>query len=1335
MIKKLIVFITVALILGLTTGFETEPPVKYLSWYFTGFTIFILIAIVFYLFLRTKKYGRILFYITLGLSFYSLGIYLYTHAMDTSDPGHIVHFLDSTRWGKTVIRGVVVADREDRGTYTYLKVKPYEAQMSPPDGEFRKVTKGYILVKLRPTLTHYFDFDYADKIEVKGAFLPFPSDTNPGTLDLRSFYQHQDIWGVVDVKYDEQIKLIGKEFPNKIVQLAYNIKDKMLLVFKKTMRYPESAFLGGVTLGLRSGLPYEIQEQFRRTGISHVLAVSGLHVGFIAVLFLAIFGILKLPNKIIAPLVIFALILFTIITGAKPATVRAAIMFSLLLIINNWFKGKLASDLIVSLALTGLIYLIFFNPLMLVEASFVMSYTALLSIALFGTPLTNLLKKYVKGYVFIAFILHWVLFTIILVTPSLYHFVFGNLKIALLYLLFVILTLRLARKLSIRKPEFQFGIASLPSFFSDFMGMQFGITLGNVLPISAIYFQRFAIAGIFANWIAIPLIGIIVQLGIIAGIVGMVSTKIALAINAGNYLFSKFFLFMANVFSTYFPYPVVPRPTLWQLAIYYSIISIGIVWYDPVSEFIKSTYYKIKLLWEKYELRNRIIALATSIAVIILTGFSYVVESFIPEERVKVTFIDTRALGKFGGGDAYFVQFPEGKNILINGGPAFFVFKEIGFKDFFYLGMGVGKTAISPMLTSQRITSLDGVIIQNLNPEQLGGLVYIIQNFGIKRIYSVYPLKKLQNKIPRDIKWWSYGEEGFFNRYIHYLKEHQSSQLSSADRVTLKEYISDADISPKKKRMLYSALLKADIPSSACEEMVQVIKSIREKRKKAEEKYIKLIAQTLGEKSIIEAMEEENLSRSEMAKEVCRMIGKIIQVADLKDIEVIQVKEGDELTFGTKAKIKILNPPKILKTDNIFDNSMAFLIEYQGKKIFIPGYISKERLDYITKKYAKLISNSDVIEVPMYGKKEFNTYNFIKLISPKYAVCHYYYKKGRYFDSETYLNYHCRGIKFYRTDKDGAVIVTIKNRNLKVKNWAEKDKLRLQGQKKYIAERKIKNKKKVFEFIALDIGAGSAYYIKTPDDKHYLIGGGRYGDEIKASNPGKWIILPFLKQRGVDTLDGVFLINTRSENIGGLITPLKYIKCKKVYTTGIPGFTKEYDLLGSVIISKKIPEVSLRAGKTLNLGKDVTLKVLHPSTAYKGKGSTKKNSLVLKIIYKKMSFLVTGDITAKSWGDKVAPAPGTPEYNLLHSKYKKELKSVLTTVPDEGSKFSSSMPFVKAISPQIAIISVQRFSRYNPSDDAISKYREVGASIYRTDEDGTIYVYTDGNKVEINTER
>ena len=114
-------------------------------------------------------------------------------------------------------------------------------------------------------------------------------------------------------------------------------------------------------------------------------------------------------------------------------------------------------------------------------------------------------------------------------------------------------------------------------------------------------------------------------------------------------------------------------------------------------------------------------------------------------------------------------------------------------------------------------------------------------------------------------------------------------------------------------------------------------------------------------------------------------------------------------------------------------------------------------------------------------------------------------------------------------------------------------------------------------------------------------------------------------------------------------------------------------------------------------------------------------SIVMKIIYGETSFLFTGD------------AEREEEQEILNAGY--DLSATVLKVGHHGSKNSTTYPFLRAIMPKYAVISVGENSYGHPTEDTLSRLRDAGAKVYRTDMQGDIITASDGKTVTITTKK
>ncbi|MDD3626149.1 MAG: ComEC/Rec2 family competence protein [bacterium] len=684
------------------------------------------------------------------------------------------------------LEGVVVDEPSIQRDKTTIRLRPYLVEK---DGEKYEVAgNGKVEIYIYPDNKYYGQLYYCDKFRVTGDLIkPRPAE-NPGGFDYANFLRSTNIYAQMFVRgEDSEIQKIGKVNGNPVVKFALKLKEKMLLTIRKTMPYPESAFLGGVTLGLRYGIRKMylteeadtlIEDEFKWSGVNHVLAVSGLHVTIITVMFWGIFVLLKLPRKVYPFIIIFFLLLFTIITGARPSTIRASIMNSIILATYAITKSGLRSSIITGIAAAAALILIF-TPRVITEASFTLSFGAVLSLVLITPPVMEILNNQLVGYRFIGGIVITVLFTAMVIL--LQNKFFGILWLSIFVLCSVIIWIIFA-KLQKASPMLGFSFRRVPNAISGFIGAQFAIQIGMMLPLSALYFGRYPIAGAYANFIAIPLIGINVQLGILAGVFGLIpkiGLPVALLLNAGNWLFCKFFLWLAHLATLIFPYPFVVKPSGTVIVIYYILLG-GFIWKDFILGNLKKYYFNLVVYFKDYpkKAKTYLTAVIAGIILIILLPL-FLIKPY--QSELEILFFSV------GRSNAILVRTPSSKNFLIDAG---LHYKYI--RDGLTQEWDVAEKTIIPTLLKMNIKTLDGVVVTNLSRENISGMHTIIKHMNVKHVYLPLDTKIFHADLTYDKfldllnsdyykknkdKWWV---QEYYDQYISLLKLIREMEIPSS---------------------------------------------------------------------------------------------------------------------------------------------------------------------------------------------------------------------------------------------------------------------------------------------------------------------------------------------------------------------------------------------------------------------------------------------------------------------------------------------------------------------------------------------------------------------------
>ena len=188
--------------------------------------------------------------------------------------------------------------------------------------------------------------------------------------------------GLDGIIYMESYDIVGQSFLYKnIGRLKIYISDTSRYLYKKN-----SDFINSILLGQRENLSKEQKDIFQRSGISHIIAISGLHTGILcAIISFLIGGI----NKFYKLLILFIIInIYMLMVGASPSIVRS-IYFITILYLSVFLDKKV--DGISTLSIVG-IFLVINNPYIIYNTSFQLSFLATLSIIYFYSYINRILK-------------------------------------------------------------------------------------------------------------------------------------------------------------------------------------------------------------------------------------------------------------------------------------------------------------------------------------------------------------------------------------------------------------------------------------------------------------------------------------------------------------------------------------------------------------------------------------------------------------------------------------------------------------------------------------------------------------------------------------------------------------------------------------------------------------------------------------------------------------------------------------------------------------------------------------------------------------------------------
>lgn len=228
---------------------------------------------------------------------------------------------------------------------------------------------------------------------------------------------------------------------------------------------------------------------------------------------------------------------------------------------------------------------------------------------------------------------------------------------------------------------------------------------------------------------------------------------------------------------------------------------------------------------------------------------------------------------------------------------------------------------------------------------------------------------------------------------------------------------------------------------------------------------------------------------------------------------------------------------------------------------------------------------------------------------------------------------------------------------------------------------------------AFDVGQGMALLIETHGHRLLYDAGPQYGP---TSDAGNRVLLPYLRGRGIHRLDGVVVSHSDTDHVGGAIS---------VLTTVETGWLMSSLPRGHPAIAAAARHFRCAAGQRWEWDGFV-FTVLHP-LAGASAGKPNMLSCVLRISNGRDDLLLAGDIEAAQEADLLARGV--------------QLDADVLLAPHHGSGTSSTVPFLRAVGPKLAVFQVGHRNRYrHPKPEVIERYREQGIRRLRTDESGAV---------------
>lgn len=527
----------------------------------------------------------------------------------------------------------------------------YNVKVISINGVSRNFKNTNLLISINKNSKYYLK--YGQEISAKGKFIEPDVRKNYKGFNYKEYLKTLKIYGTVNV---QSISIIKEKSINSVFILANELTLKIKNNIGKYFNENAKNMIFGITLGDKSDIDKNIIENFSDSNISHILAVSGMHVTYVIFIFNMIFcnSIGRKYGNILTSFFIF---IYMFITGFSPSVVRAGISGIILILSENL---KLRSDIWENLSIS-LIILLIYNPFLIENLSVILSYIGTIGIILLQKNLKDIWKKIIrkqekknirkrKKYVEILLKIQkhkiWLKFEDALI-----------LSISI-YLILAPIMVKLFNKLTL---------------LSLFLAIIVGFIVGPIVIIGILL--------ILLSFFKIDFI--IYTLAYIENLLIDVILKIS---NFGaNMIFNNITLISPNIF---------------EISFYYLILLTSIYYINICSkERLNSSELRIKNLINlfKYKIRENKKKISFVIIIFIIV---LVVLKFIPK-NLKIFFVDV------GQGDCTLIVTPKNKKILIDGGGS-------SNKDF-----DIGERTLIPYLLDRRINKIDYIIISHFDNDHI----------------------------------------------------------------------------------------------------------------------------------------------------------------------------------------------------------------------------------------------------------------------------------------------------------------------------------------------------------------------------------------------------------------------------------------------------------------------------------------------------------------------------------------------------------------------------------------------------------------------------------------
>ena len=303
------------------------------------------------------------------------------YALSAPLPG--VHSIARYNGQRVALEGVIVEEPDVRPTHTNLRVRPLRLLGAEQSSD---QLEDLVLIRFVPH-THVVRWRYGDVVRASGLL-----DAPPrmSTFDYREYLARQGVFSWMP--QPRELVRLGRSEDSPLYARLLEVKDAVRRTVQRMLPMPESALLNGILIGDDNAIPEDLKGDFRRTGTSHIVAISGFNVSIVIALVIPLLS--RVLNARRAALFAMpAIAIYTVFVGGSASVVRAALMAGIGLFgALCWRKGFTLN----TLCAAGLLMLVA-NPHTLFDVGFQLSFMATLGLVLHADRLSNPVRTWAQS--------------------------------------------------------------------------------------------------------------------------------------------------------------------------------------------------------------------------------------------------------------------------------------------------------------------------------------------------------------------------------------------------------------------------------------------------------------------------------------------------------------------------------------------------------------------------------------------------------------------------------------------------------------------------------------------------------------------------------------------------------------------------------------------------------------------------------------------------------------------------------------------------------------------------------------------------------------------------